>query len=172
MTAFVLAAMLVGVLPVDNRSGEAVPGRALQAELREGLAAQGLTLVGAEPLERVLADERIRFTGGVSGEQAEALQRALGLDAVLITTLAQYDGGDPPAIALSSRLVATRGPAILWMDGVALVGDERPGFLGLKVVHDVETLRVRAVDRLARSLAATLAAGRSEPAPGANRFGP
>jgi hypothetical protein len=168
------AEVVLAVLPVDNRSGGVAPTRDLEAALHERLASCGLPVVPDDPLERFLGTYRVRYTGGISEDLRGALREELGATAVLVSTLDHFDPGDPPALAMTSRVVGTaRDEGILWIDDLALVGDEAPGFLGMSVVHDVGELIGRAADRLVRSLADALSdAGTREARGPGRRFRP
>jgi hypothetical protein len=79
---------------------------------------------------------------------------------VLITTLELYDDQPPLKIALLCRLVAlAQPPEIIWMDSVALAGDEAPGLLDLGLIEEPEALRHQALEALTASLARSLAGG-------------
>jgi hypothetical protein len=104
--------------------------------------------------ERVLAQHRVRHTGGVSTELAAALRDELAATAALVTTVTQYDDDVPPVLAATARLVATApAPHVLWTGEVVRVGDEHPGFLSLATVVDDAELTLEAVNALASAVA-------------------
>lgn len=154
----------VAVLPVENLSGGVAPLREVRAAVEAALASR-VELVSAEELEPFLERHRIRYTGGVDPETARAAREELHAHAVLVTTLDVYRPSPPPAIAVSMRLVSTRGePVILWMDAATRAGDESPGLLRLGVVDTLPPLQQEVVARLAGSLA-RYAEGRGAAAP-------
>ena len=54
---------------------------------------------------------------------------------------------------MTSRLVSTGDdPAVLWIDGVGLTGDESPGLLNLSLIKDPVRLEETAVERLTASM--------------------
>jgi hypothetical protein len=166
--------LVLAVLPLDNRTAGVAPVDEVRWALVDQLAASGLTVLPDDTLEAFLAKYRVRYTGGVADDLAQALGAELGATGILVTTLDLYDDGDPPALALTARLLvpgSARG--IAWIDGFAMVGDESPGFLGTAAVHEVATLIDRAAARLVRSLVDAAGADfavRAEPAKG--RFHP
>jgi hypothetical protein len=103
---------------------------------------------------------RIRYTGGVDQEVAQAFRKETGAEGVLITSLELYSEDAPPKISLTSRLVSTGDtPRILWIDGVGLAGDDAPGLLALGLIEDPAILAGKAVETLATSLGRGLAGG-------------
>jgi TolB-like protein len=150
----------IAVLPLVNMSGRPAPIKELRQALTQGLAAQGVFVLGDEDLERFMTRHRVRYTSGIDTVTAQAFKKETGLDAVLITTLEIYADSRPPAIALTSRLVSVGDlPVILWMETVGLTGAESPGLLGLGLIDDIARLRKKAFDRLTGSFAEFLAGG-------------
>ena len=147
----------VAVLPVDNISMKVVPIASLRQSMKVLLRTQGLSLVDDNTLEDFMAKHRIRFTGGLDREKAQAFQSENIAGAVLITTLEYYDEKYPPKIAITSRLVSTKDrPEILWMDSIGLAGDDSPEILGLGLIKDSRMLLYKAVQRLSDSFASFL----------------
>ena len=104
-------------------------------------------------MEKFMARHRVRNVDGIDSVTAQALREETGMDSVIITTLERYADSDPPAIAMTSRLVSTADtPIILWMEAVALSGDDSPGVLGLGSIHDIVRLRKKAFARLTGSI--------------------
>lgn len=164
----------IAVLPLDNLSGHPADTNELREMLREALESAGLSLLDDASLAEFLAKHRIRWTGGLSQDQSDALVRETGARAALVTSLDVLDDTQPPRIALSARLIAGgASPRVAWVDRVSLAGDDAPGFLSLGLVDDIAVLVERAVDALASSLARDLAAPAREglKAPG-GRFRP
>lgn len=173
------APRLLAVLPLCDLSDAPAPLAEIRAALTAAIEARGLATVADEPLRAFMRRHRVRDTGGVSGDVARAARAELGADGVLVTSLDLYAGTDVPKAGLTSRLVSAGDlPRIEWMDSVARSGDERPGLLGLGLVGSVEPLWRDAVDRLAASLQAALAApaaaarGTRPASPVARRFRP
>lgn len=146
------------VLPMVNMSGHPAPVKEMRQALVQGLIAQGGVIFDDEDLERFMVRHRVRYMEGIDTVTARALREEAGIDAVLITTLEQYADTVPPAIALTTRLVATRDtPIILWMETVALSGDDSPGLLGLGLINDIARLQSKAFAHLTESYAKFLA---------------
>jgi hypothetical protein len=146
--------MTVAVLPVENLSsrGEA-PLRQMRLDLMSRLSEAGLVVLDEARLEQFMARHRVRYVGGVDQPTAAAFLKETGTQAVLITDVTLYLPEGVPKIGVYSRLVSTgEHPEILWMDGVGMVGDDHPGFLGLGLVSSVDTLQDRCFDRLMESL--------------------
>jgi hypothetical protein len=165
----------VAVLPVDNLAGRQVPKKELRAAVEAAVGAQ-LEIVTGDLLEQFLSRHRIRFTGGLDGEDAAAAREELGVDAVLLTEVEVYSAASPPRLAMGMRLVsASQEPVILWIDHVSLAGDEAPGLLGLGVLHEMKDLEVRVLARLTASLQNAIegkgGAGGERPSV-ARRYGP
>jgi len=150
----------IAALPLVNMSGQPAPLKEMRQALLRGLVAEGVAVFDDEDLERFMARHRVRYMGGIDIVTAQALREEAGVDAVLITTLEQYADTRPPAIALTSRLVATGDtPIILWMETVGMSGDDAPGLLGLGLVNDMAQLQSKAFARLFGSFAGFLAHG-------------
>lgn len=143
----------LAVFPVQNASGGMAPIRPLSDELETVLRAGRLDIVERQKLDVVLAQHRIRFTGGVDRPMAKVLREELGVDAVLVPTLEQYSADEPPRIALSVRLVSTgERPTVLWADSVARAGDDSPGVLATGLVMNPSRLQSIVVKSLARAV--------------------
>lgn len=163
----------VAILPPENLSGAPAPLREVEAALERALAARGFEVVGGEAVARVLAARRVRYTGGVDAETAEALRSALGIDGVFVTTLELWDARGPK-LALTGRLVAASDRAeLLWIDGFARAGPDSKTVLGLGVVEKIEVLRDQGAARLAASAARAVAGrGRAARCDTSGRFDP
>jgi len=143
----------IALLPPANLSGTKAPLTEVASRLADECSRAGLELLDPDELERFLSLHRVRDTSGVASDTADALGRETKAAAVLVSSVDLFVEGEPPAFAMTARLVtAERDPLIVWMDSVALAGDASPGLLGLGVVSDVETLIERACSTLASSL--------------------
>lgn len=145
--------LLLAVFPLHNISGTPAPLRDIKHAIIQSLDNRGVHSVQEEILETFLADHRIRYVGGIDDITAQILRQALGVHAVLITSLELYSDRPPPKIALTSRLVSTgEDMAVWWMDGVGLAGDDHPGLLELSLIEDPKKLLDNAVAHLSDSL--------------------
>ncbi len=140
------------VLPIENLSGTPVPLKEIKESLRKKIEIDGLSVFEDEELEKFMARNRVRYTGGIDVVTAEAFKREIGVDAVLITTVELYNETNPSKIALFCRLVSTgSNPIILWMDSIGLSGDDFPGILGLGLIEDPRLLMEKATESLSAS---------------------
>ena len=143
----------VAVLPVENLSGTKVPAKRIGQLIKTELKKAGFNIIDNDILEAVMLKHRIRYTGGIELRTAEAFQKEIGAEAVLITSIELYSEMYPPKISLISRLTSTGSrPEILWMDSVGSSGDDSPGILGLGLIEDPEELLLNAVHSLSDSL--------------------
>ena len=143
----------IAVFPIENLSGTAAPLREIRQVFVEGLKRQGIAVLGDDAFEKFMARHRIRYTGGLDQDTARAFKEEAGTQSVLILSLESYNETNPPKISLLSRLVSTGDlPAILWMEGVGLAGDDSPGILGLGLIEDPEQLREKALKPVLGSL--------------------
>jgi hypothetical protein len=143
----------IAIFPIENLSGTMAPLKEIKRSLMNRLNAKGFHVLEEEALEKFMARNRVRYTGGIDQPTAEALRKEKGMEGVLITALEFYSDANPPKIALTSRLVSTGdNPVILWIDGVGLAGDDSPGILGLGLIEDPQALLEKALETLARSL--------------------
>jgi TolB-like protein len=107
-----------------------------------------------------MARNRMRYTGGINRELAQAFLRETGTKGVLITSLEYLSEGPPPKISLLARLVSTGDPpVILWMKSLGMSGDDHPGILGLGLIWTPEEILRRAVGTALDSLALSVPAG-------------
>lgn len=158
------------VLPVHNLTGGQAPVKELGAAIERAVARRFEVIPLADVVEGFLARHRMRYTGGIDVAQARAAREELGADAVLITTLHNYRAANPPALAISMRLVTTENePTIVWMDHLTRAGDESPGLLGLGLVASLKPIQDQMVTQLARSLEAKLEGDREPQRCGAGR---
>jgi len=145
---------LVAVFPMENLSGKVAPLAEMRTLLIGRLRSHGFGILNDEVLDNVVTRHRIRYTAGVEKEIAKALKDETGADGILVPSLELYDDSSPPKVAMFCRLVSTGDkPAVLWMDGTGLAGDDSPGLLGLGLIEEPRALLTRAVEALARSLA-------------------
>ncbi len=141
------------MLPLQNMSGKAVPLKEIRQSAVDRLKTLGFSILDDAALERFMAAHRVRYTGGIDSETAEALKSELGVDAALITGIELYDDKAPPKIAVLSRLVSTgKKVSILWIDSISLTGDQSKGILGIGLIDDPLKLRDKALWRLWDSL--------------------
>jgi hypothetical protein len=151
----------MAIFPIDNLAARAIPADELRAGIAERLAGSGIALLDPGPLSAILAERRVRWVGGVTGDTGRALWSEQRTNLVLVTSVDMYDDASPPHLGLSARLVGTgpEGVQVLWAASFALAGEERPGLLGLGFVDDPAVLTGRALDRLADGVSAYLRTG-------------
>jgi TolB-like protein len=143
----------IAVFPIENLSGTAAPLKEIRQVFVEALKKQGIHVLGDDAFEKFMARHRIRYTGGLDQDTARAFREEVGTEGVLIISLESYSETNPPKISLLSRLVSTDDlPAILWMEGVGLAGDDSPGILGLGLIEDPKELREKALKSVLGSL--------------------
>jgi TolB-like protein len=170
-----LGARSVAVLPLSGLSGGPAPLKDVRSDLESALRQRGVAVVPALEVEEFLARHRLRWTGGVNADSAEAARRELGASALLIAAVDLYQPNAPPRFGLRARLISTfPEPRVLWADAVALTGDEAPGLFDLGLVSEVQDLQSKAVARLSSSLGAFLAGSRARGSAcsGGGRFAP
>jgi hypothetical protein len=151
----------VALLPVYSLAGGGFVAGTVLAEVGAALARAGVEIVDAAAVDEFLTARRIRFTGGIDADAAAEARDALGVDALLITTVQRYAEVPVPQFSMTLRLVsAAKDPEILWTDAVSLAGDDAPGLLGLGRVTDLQKLQALGIGRCARSLEAFLRGAR------------
>ena len=144
---------MIAVMPVENLSGMPIQVQEVKKSLLHAMQGSGVNLLGEDAIEGFLERHRIRYTGGINRELAEALRVETGANAVLFASLELFDDTVPPKTALVARLVSThKGADILWMDGAGMAGNDAPGFLLRGLVDDSRVLWERARDRVVDSL--------------------
>jgi hypothetical protein len=150
------------VYPVENLSGNLIPGSEIRQSFIHKLSLAGFDVVGEESLRRFMAKHRIRYTGGIDKKTAAALKEDLDVDGVFIVSVELYFEEPPPKIALISRLVTTGDNAtISWIDGIGLAGDDAPGILTLGLIEDPRALMEKAIQSLVHLLVASLSDGQA-----------
>ena len=150
----------IAVMPISNLSGTPAPIRDIRRLLLESLQINGADLLEENDIEAFVIKHRLRYLGGIDEDVAQDLRWETGADAVLITDLELYSEDFPPKISLLSRLISTgNSPAILWMDGVGLAGDDSIGLLELSLIRDPQILLRKAVRNLSLSLMVYLSSG-------------
>jgi TolB-like protein len=146
----------IAVFPIQNLSGTKAPPD-IRESLINLLRTRGFDVLEDETLEKFMARHRIRYAGGIDDAAAQAFGRETSAKGVLIASLELYSEANPPKIALISRLISTgNNPAILWIDGVGLAGDDSPGILGIGLVENPKILLQKALQSLSDSLAGSL----------------
>ncbi|BDG05262.1 hypothetical protein [Anaeromyxobacter oryzae] len=165
----------IALFPIENLAATSTPVAKISASIEAALARRGIAIAPRGAVEAFLAAHRIRNLAGVDLETARAAREELHVDAILITAVQVYSVRPVPRLGLAMRLVATGDePEVRWVDQVSMSGNESPGLLGLGLIHSMDKLEARVLDRLAGSLAAYLG-GHGAPAPlcaGDGRFDP
>lgn len=153
-----VANIRVAIMPMENLSGTAVPLKEMMRSLREALKSKGLGVLEEDILENFMEKHRVRYAGGLTQALGEAFLEETGTKAVLFLSIDQYDEPAPPKIAVTARMVSTgKKTAILWMDGVAMAGNDAPGILGIGRIDDPRVLWDKVKEKVAASLADLLA---------------
>jgi hypothetical protein len=157
------------VFPMENLSGRPAPVKEIRASLVDTLVRQGKIILDDDTMQQFMVRHRVRYTGGVDTSTALAWKAEAGMEAVLVTSVDQYDDSEVPKITLTSRLVSTgEMPYILWMETISLSGDDAPGLFGSGLIGQIGPLQNKAVKQLMDSLAAfyadrvVLAAGKDQ----------
>jgi TolB-like protein len=154
----------IAVFPIENLTGTRAPLREIRESLINLLRARGLDVLEDETLEKVMARNRIRYTGGIDDATAQAFGRETSAKGVFIASLEVYSEANPPKMALISRLISTGdSPTILWADGVGLAGDDSPGILGVGLIEDPKILLQKALEFVSDSLTGSLLMKKGEP---------
>src|SRR5512135_1683730 len=123
--ASIKAGTRIAVFPVENLSGAMGPVREIRQMFIERLRAAGVDVLDEEALQKFMARHRIRYTGGIEKNTAQAFKQEEKVGGVLITSLELYSEATPPKVSFISRLVSTEEtPSILWIDGVGMAGDD------------------------------------------------
>ena len=145
----------VAIYPIENLSGGKAPLKELRQSLMEKVKTAGFDVITDKSLISFMARHRIRYVGGIDTDSAAAIAGEERVDAVLVTSLEYYTDSFPPKIAVTARLVATKGePEILWMESAALSGDDAPGAFEIGLIRDGRELSDKALSRLVNSLSA------------------
>lgn len=166
---------LIAVFPVENLSGRQAPLEDIREVLSARLRMSGLGVLDDAALENIVTKHRVRYTAGLERGFARALAEEAGVDAIVIPSLELYDEATPPRVALFARLVSTgNAPAVRWIDGTGMAGDDSPGILGIGLIEDPRALLARAVDSLVTSLVRHVSEARRDAGdrPGARKFRP
>jgi MBG domain-containing protein len=143
------------VFPVENLSGRPAPLKEIRKALIESLTSRGGVVLDDETMQKFMARHRVRYTGGVDTFTARAWKEETGMEAVLITSLDQYDESEIPKITLTGRLVSVGELAyILWMEDMGLSGNDSPGLFGSGLIQQIGLLQNKAVKQLIDSLTA------------------
>ena len=154
---------IIAVFPPVDRTGRTAPLEQIHAALESSLSARGFQPLPRTDLDEFIRRHRIRYMGGIPADAADAIGAETGVEAVLITSVDDWETVDPPRFALTSRLVeASPEASLLWMETRAHHGHEQPGAFGLGLVGSVDILIERASDEIAGSLAGSFPAFEEE----------
>jgi TolB-like protein len=137
------------VMPMDNLSGKRAPLKEIRQRIIEGLTRQGAVVLDDGAMQKFMVRHRVRYVGGVDTVTAKAWKKEEGMEAVLISSLDQYDDVNPPKIAVTARLVSTGDmPYILWMENIGLSGDDSYGLFGAGLVEVIGPVQEKAVKQI------------------------
>jgi len=144
---------IVGVFPLVNLSGTAVPLEDIRTSIDFLLRTRGLRTLPFQTLDEFMARHRMRDTSGLPNELGAAMGEETGATAALVGSVDLYDDSLPPKLALTVRFVTTDGRSrIIWMQGVALAGDEHPGWFDLGMISHMEDLTAKLMRELGDEL--------------------
>ena len=145
----------IAILPIDNLSNEVDAELKVMAFIKKELKGKGWVLITKDDVvEKFLAKRRIRYTGAITRLTAREMGKALGVDAVFVGSLTQYEmKRGKVTVGVSARLVSTVDGNIIWADSVAYTGRDFQGFLGLGVIGTLEALGEVVVQDLVRGIA-------------------
>ena len=164
----------VAVFPVENLSGGAAPADEVRRFLIDRLATEGISVLDDKALDGFVTRHRVRYAAGIDAPTADALRQETGAEGVVIASFELSNDAAPPKVALTVRLVSTKGsPIVVWAGDAGLSGDDAPGWFQLGLVNDYPTLFGKALDRLAGSLVGYLKTGQAGREPdAASKFRP
>lgn len=147
----------IAVFPVENLSGGKAPLKDLRQVLEDQLKAKGFQVLPETALNQFMARHRIRYVGGLDEEASQRFAEE-GVTGVIVSSLEYFADNIPPKIALTARLVSTGNePRILWMESVAMGGNDAPGLFQRGVIREPAILSAKALSQLTNSLAAGVA---------------
>jgi len=98
---------LIALLPVENLSGKPGPLKEIRQLLTEGLKRRGIAVLPERDLEGFMARKRMRYSGGINRELAQAFLLETGTKGVPDHLAGIYVRRPPPKISLIVRLVST-----------------------------------------------------------------
>ncbi|MDH4227926.1 MAG: CsgG/HfaB family protein [Deltaproteobacteria bacterium] len=150
-----LALKNIAIFPFDNLTLSAEAAGLVKNLVREELKGKGwVSIASDEDVEEFLGRRRIRQTGSITRLTARELGKVLGVDAVAVGTVTQYDNvSGRVAVGVSMRLVSTIDGSIVWADNLAYSGVEFEGILGLGSVKSLDVLSSLVVRDLVKSIA-------------------
>ncbi len=132
----------VAVLPFLNRSNFRNAGIiSMYLLLVDMLKNSGFVPVEYGDVREVIVARGIRSRGELGFEDITALSSALNVEGIIVGTVDRYSASDPPAAAITVRLLDARNNRILWYNTHQLTGED-----GI-VVFDRG--RIRTVDKVA-----------------------
>ena len=143
----------VALLPFENISGQANIAVVVMPKIRKALEGKGYSLLAEDDVEKLLHENRIRKTSGISIKNARIFREKLGVEYIVV-------GGfhlsavvkDNPQFGLSAKIVSSDDASILWAESAGATGDDFTRILGFGTIKSMETLIARVVDSLFRSL--------------------
>jgi TolB-like protein len=151
----------IALLPVNNLSAGPLPEERLLGLFRETLQKAGVFVLPEEEMNSFLSKHRLRYTGGIDRNTAEALQSETGVEGVLVVTVHNYSETFPGRIALTLTLTtASSDPLVVQSGNAALTANDAPGLFDLGIVHDIKVLEIRAVSEAVKELFAPAATQR------------
>lgn len=86
----------IAILPIENLTGTMAPLKDIRGLYISQLKRRGFNVLEDETLEKFLARNRIRYTGGINKAVAQAFKNETGVGGVLITSLELYSEVNPP----------------------------------------------------------------------------
>ncbi len=139
---------IYAALPLRNLTADAQIADELSNRIEVALESRGAGFVGADELDRVLRERRIRYTDSLSLDAAHAIGAATGAKHALLGTLIAVERTPTPRLSLALRVIDLASGEREQSIVVALDGDEFKGALGLGAIRDVDELTREVVARV------------------------
>ncbi|NOZ68328.1 MAG: hypothetical protein GXP46_03595 [Deferribacteres bacterium] len=143
------AAFRVAVLPFLNRSKFRNAGMiSTYLLLVDMLKNSRFVPVEYGNVREVIVDRSIRSRGELDFEDMRALSRALNVEGIVVGTVERYSASDPPAVAVTVRLLDARNNRILWYNSHQLTGEDDIVVFDRGRIRTVDKVAYRAVSEL------------------------
>jgi TolB-like protein len=151
----------VALLPFDNLTEEKNASRQVyDIFLVELLKIEGFSVIDPGEVERVLADERIRYTAELSWEQISSISEKTGASALVQGVILEYGMrqvqgfrvGQVPYVSLMIKMVDTESGKIMWASTYSRNGDDTETVFGFGRITSLNRLTEVMADEIVKSL--------------------
>ncbi len=138
----------IALLPFENLTDEREVIKHVIPAITYHLENKGIEVISGEGLNDFLCGKRVRSSGQVSRELAEALKKEFDVKAILTGSVLSFNADENPRFGVLVRLIDAYSGTILWAGYETAAGDDFETILGLGKIKSIYSLIPKVMENL------------------------